>query len=58
MDLANVALYAATQAIEESLLEKAGPPHNLDEDEIQRVHFSPCGAFNADNAARAGHLPT
>lgn len=53
-----MALYAATQAIEESLLEKAGPPHNLDEDEIQRVHFSPCGAFNADNAARAGHLPT
>ncbi|KAK4703883.1 kinetochore protein Mis12/MTW1, partial [Phenoliferia sp. Uapishka_3] len=36
MDLANVSLYAATEAIAASLMEKSGPPHNLDEDEIQK----------------------
>ena len=37
MDIANVALYAATEAIAASLLEKTGPPHNLDDEEIQKV---------------------
>lgn len=37
MDLANVSMYAATEVIEKSLLEKTKPPNNLDEDEIQKV---------------------
>lgn len=36
MDLANVSMYAATEVIEKSLLEKTKPPNNLDEDEIQK----------------------
>ncbi|KAL8293782.1 hypothetical protein RQP46_000483 [Phenoliferia psychrophenolica] len=39
IDIANVAMYAATEAIEASLMEKAGPPHNLDEEEIQKGVF-------------------
>lgn len=44
MDLANVAMYAATEAVEKILMEKVGMPHvegevALDEDEIQKVHL-------------------
>ncbi|KAM0753199.1 hypothetical protein T439DRAFT_192510 [Meredithblackwellia eburnea MCA 4105] len=40
MDLANVSLYAATDAIEQALLEKSGPPHNLDPVKIQKGVYS------------------
>lgn len=65
MDLANVAMYSATEAVEKILMEKVGLPHAegevaLDEEEIQKVHPRTRLVYRSEELTRcgfAGNLP-